>query len=116
MDDVFLTKYIFLIIASLCISEKCVVSSTLLVNNTSDVSIGEESLLKKKVICYLGSSSVQKIYNDIDPNICTHIIYAFVYFDKTGRIIDKNVGKRSSNSNSHSVKIVCIIKLCISNS
>ena len=99
MDGLFFTKYLFLILASLCISEKCVVSSTLLVNNTSDVSIGEKSLPKKKVICYLGSWSVRKIYNDLDPNICTHIIYAFVYFDKTGRIIDKNVGKRSIRSN-----------------
>ena len=99
MDDMFVTKGLFLLIASLCISQKCTVSSTMLVKTTSDVSIGEEKLPKKKVICYLGSRSVHKIYDDIDPNICTHIIYAFVSFDESGTILDKNSGKRLSTSN-----------------
>ena len=29
-----------------------------------------------------------EIEKDIDPNICTHIIYAFASFDENGAIVD----------------------------
>ena len=50
----------------------------------------------KKIVCYFGSWSVSRIgfdiVKDIDPNICTHIIYAFVSFDENGILTEKDAG------------------------
>ena len=50
----------------------------------------------KKIVCYFGSWSVHSlrfdIENDIDPNICTHIIYAFASFDESGKIVETDTG------------------------
>ena len=50
----------------------------------------------KRIVCYFGKWSVDKlgfdIENDIDPNICTHIIYAFVDFDEHGTLVDGDTG------------------------
>ena len=50
----------------------------------------------KRIICYFGSWSVNTtgfdIEIDIDPNICTHIIYAFVSFDEHGTLVDGDPG------------------------
>ena len=51
----------------------------------------------KRIVCYLGSWSVEStgmnVEMDIDPYICTHIIYAFASFDENGAIVDGEFGK-----------------------
>ena len=51
----------------------------------------------KRIVCYLGSWSLDRtgmeIEKDIDPNICTHIIYAFASFDENGAIVDGTFSK-----------------------
>ena len=48
----------------------------------------------KKIVCYWCATcywSSMLIEKDLDPNICTHIIYAYASFDNTG--IHANEGK-----------------------
>ena len=51
----------------------------------------------KRIVCYLGSWSLgltgMNLEFDIDPNVCTHIIYAFASFDANGVMIDEKFGK-----------------------
>ena len=51
----------------------------------------------KKIVCYLGSWSLDSmrmnVEFDIDPNLCTHIIYAFASFNENGVMIDEKFGK-----------------------
>ena len=60
----------------------------------SDASSNEHN---KRIVCYLGSWSFDRtgmeIEKDIDPNICTHIIYAFASFDENGAIVDGTFSK-----------------------
>ena len=53
---------------------------------------------EKRIVCYLGSWSLGlqgiNVEFDIDPNLCTHIIYAFASFNENGIMIDENFGKR----------------------
>ena len=49
--------------------------------------------VNKRVVCYFGSWSGLDVKKYIDPNICTHIIYAFVSFDENGQIVEKDTGK-----------------------
>lgn len=53
--------------------------------------------ISDKVVCYFGSWATYRVSNgkfdveDIDPNLCTHINYAFVGLDSTTsavRILD----------------------------
>ena len=52
----------------------------------------------KRIVCYLGSWSLgltgMNVEFDIDPNLCTHIIYAFASFNENGIMIDEKLGKR----------------------
>ena len=64
---------------------------------TPEKKLNEEHIsASKKIVCYFGNWSVNSIgfdiENDIDPNICTHIIYAFVFFDEMGTILEKDTG------------------------
>ena len=54
---------------------------------------GRQESVNKRVVCYFGSWSGLDIKKDVDPNICTHIIYAFVSFDENGQIVEKDASK-----------------------
>ena len=67
-------------------------------NQKLDSTFNTERILHdKKVVCYFGSWSVKgsgfNIKNDLDPNICTHLIYAFASFDKSGSLVERDGGK-----------------------
>ena len=53
-------------------------------------SSSDNSLGLKRIVCYLENWAVYSgfdIENDIDPNLCSHIIYAFAKFDDNGTIV-----------------------------
>ena len=58
-------------------------------NVTKEIST-KYSPVDRKIICYLGSWSVNKdnfdIGKDFDPALCTHIVFAFATIDDQGRI------------------------------
>ena len=54
---------------------------------------GKQESVNKRVVCYFGSWSELDVNKDVDPNICTHIIYAFVSFDENGQIVENDASK-----------------------
>ena len=84
-----------IIVALLCINEMGVTNAQLS-NQKSEETFNTE-MHDKKVVCYFGSWNVKgmgfNIENDLDPNICTHIIYAFATFDRSGTLVERDAGK-----------------------
>ena len=54
---------------------------------------GRQESVNKRVVCYFGSWSGLDVKTYVDPNICTHMIYAFVSFDENGQIVEKDASK-----------------------
>ena len=54
---------------------------------------GRKDFVNKRVVCYFGSWSGLDVEKYVEPNICTHIIYAFVSFDENGKIVEKDASK-----------------------
>ena len=54
------------------------------------------SPVDRKIICYLGSWSVKEdnfdIEKDFDPQLCTHIVFAFATIDDQGKIQTEDEG------------------------
>ena len=63
---------------------------------------GRLESVNKRIVCYFGSWSGLDVKKYVDPNICTHIIYAFVSFDENGQIVENDASK-------------CIFVECVSN-
>ena len=55
--------------------------------------VGKGATFNKRIVCYFGSWSGLDVKKYVDPNICTHIIYAFVSFDENGQIVEEDTGK-----------------------
>ena len=85
------TVYFLVFLASL---SKTICSKEML-NVTKDIST-KYSPMERKIICYLGSWSVNKdnfdIRKDFDPELCTHIVFAFATIDDTGKIQTSDEG------------------------
>ena len=58
--------------------------------NETKVISTKYSQVGRKIICYLGSWSVNEdnfdIEKDFDPELCTHIVFAFATIDDQGKI------------------------------
>ena len=54
---------------------------------------GNGETFNKRIVCYFGNWSGLDVKKYVDPNICTHIIYAFVSFDENGQIVEEDTGK-----------------------
>ena len=74
---------------SLCVKQ--IIALTGQLSNQSEMSSSQDnSLGLKRIVCFLRDWAVDSgfdIENDIDPNICSHIIYAFAKFDDNGTIV-----------------------------
>ena len=59
-------------------------------HNETKVISTKYSPVDRKIICYLGSWSVNEVNFDIekdfDPELCTHIVFAFATIDDQGKI------------------------------
>ena len=75
-----------------CAKQSVVVSTTLSIEKQDDFFYKRQLETEKKIICYLASWSVRNsgfnLERDIEPNLCTHIIYAFANFDVTGMMVN----------------------------
>ena len=89
------TLVVYMIVAVVCIKGR-VALNVEFPNQISEATFNTDKIaFDKKIVCYFRSWSVGTgfdIENDIDPNICTHIIYAFASFDERGTIIEKDTG------------------------
>ena len=54
---------------------------------------GRLESVNERIVCYFGSWSGLDVKKYVDPNICTHIIYAFVSFDENGQIVENDASK-----------------------
>ena len=68
--------------------------------NVSKTVSSQNSQVDRKIVCYIGSWSVNKenfdIGRDFDPELCTHVILAFATIDGQGRIQASDEGKRTN--------------------
>ena len=88
-------KFGTLIPFAICLCIKQIIALNGQQSNQNELfSMPDNSLSTKRIVCYLRSWAVGfDIENDMDPNICTHIIYASVKFDDNGTIADYSGAK-----------------------
>lgn len=91
MNDRFHLLFLYVILVFPYVKETIALSSQSSSANHEITFNAEKTRDDKKIVCYFQSWSVYSgfdIENDIDPNVCTHIIYAFAKFDDSGAIIE----------------------------
>ena len=74
----------------LCVKQIIALNGQLSNQNIMLSSSPNNGLGMKRIVCYLESWAVYSsfdIENDIDPDLCSHIIYAFAKFDDNGTIV-----------------------------
>ena len=83
-------KFGTLIPLAICFCVKHIIALNVRLSHENDLSSSpSNSPGQKRIVCYLknGAESRFDSENDIDPNICSHIIYAFAKFDDNGTIV-----------------------------
>ena len=83
--------------------------------NITKVISTKHSPVDRKIICYLGSWSVNEdnfdIEKDFDPQLCTHIVFAFATIDDQGKIQTADEGNVIIHLNKKYVfKILLVIR------
>ena len=89
-------------------------------SNETKVISTKYSPVDRKIICYLGSWSVNEdnfdIEKDFDPQLCTHIVFAFATIDDQGKIQTADEGNtiiHLSKKYFFKIQIILIIRFLL---